>query len=110
LDKLQQLSEILKEPRSQYETELSYEEATGELGRLRIWAGNIGALQDSHLPTSLEYRLREAPKLVTRILNILEDVSDSLEDGKVLRSSDTWMHSDVYSYCYRDRGKTEPYR
>ena len=63
-------------------SELSSDGCTAQLGRFRIWALNIGALQDAHLPTSLEYRLREAPKLVDRIVELLEDIEESIEDGK----------------------------
>lgn len=62
-------------------SELSCDECTAQLGRFRIWAFNIGALQEAHLPTSLEYRLREAPKLVDRIVELLEDIEESIEDG-----------------------------
>lgn len=62
-------------------SELSSDGCTAQLGRFRIWAFNIGALQEAHLPTSLEYRLREAPKLVDRTLELLEDMEESIEDG-----------------------------
>lgn len=78
---LKRLSELLEDSSTSFDLDLSAEEAVGELGRLRIWAGNIGAQQDGHLPTSLHYRLRDAPKLITRILDILEDVEESIEDG-----------------------------
>src|ERR1700712_3512345 len=63
-------------------SDLSPDDCAAQLGRFRIWALNIGALQDAHLPTSLEYRLREAHKLVDRIVEVLEDIEESIEDGR----------------------------
>lgn len=60
---------------------LSSDGCAAQLGRFRIWAFNIGALQEAHLPSSLEFRLREAPKLVDRIVELLEDLEESIEDG-----------------------------
>jgi len=68
--------------KSSITSQLSPDDCAAQLGRFRIWALNIGALQDAHLPTSLEYRLREAPKLVDRIVELLEDIEESIEDGK----------------------------
>ncbi|KAG8528975.1 uncharacterized protein KY384_006664 [Bacidia gigantensis] len=51
-----------------------------ELGRLRVWAGNIGAFQPATKPSSLEYRLREASHVKRQIIRLLEDLCHSLED------------------------------
>lgn len=51
------------------------------LGRFKIWAGNIGALQRFELKSSLDWRIREAPKISTQIVNILEELIESLDDG-----------------------------
>jgi|SRR5947207_606805 len=47
-----------------------------ELGRFRVWAGNIGAVQRGH--GSLEYRLREAPLVLESVLKLLDELSNSL--------------------------------
>ncbi|KAJ4344276.1 hypothetical protein N0V95_006190 [Ascochyta clinopodiicola] len=73
---------------------------TDELGRFRIWSGNIGAHKKGN--SSLDYRLREASHIQERVINLLknmlvivenateiiegnktpwEDVSDSSSDG-----------------------------
>lgn len=51
------------------------------LGRFKIWAGNIGAFQRFETKSSLDYRIREAPKIATQIVNILDELAESLEDG-----------------------------
>jgi hypothetical protein len=51
------------------------------VGRFKIWAGNIGAFQPFDLKSSLDFRLRDTPKISTQILEILDDLAESLEDG-----------------------------
>jgi hypothetical protein len=52
-----------------------------ELDRFRIWAGNIGALQHVKVRSSLDYRLRDAPKLGDQISRLLVDLNTALADG-----------------------------
>ncbi|KAL3450074.1 hypothetical protein BJX65DRAFT_305536 [Aspergillus insuetus] len=66
---------------ARYEAEVSRQRWLDELGRLRIWSGNIGAHQQGQ--SSLDHRLRDAShlksetiKLLNRILRLLEDVRD----------------------------------
>jgi len=54
------------------------------LGRFKIWARNLGAFQSADFKSSLDYRLRETPKLVTQIVNILDELAESLNDGVYL--------------------------
>ncbi|KAL2787007.1 hypothetical protein BJX66DRAFT_311791 [Aspergillus keveii] len=66
---------------ARYEAEVSRQRWLDELGRLRIWSGNIGAHQQGQ--SSLDHRLRDAShlksetiKLLNRMLGLLEDVRD----------------------------------
>lgn len=52
-----------------------------QLGRLKIWAGNIGAFQELPLQSSLDYRLREAPKIVDQVIELLNDLNETLQEG-----------------------------
>ncbi|KAJ5589278.1 hypothetical protein N7537_011956 [Penicillium hordei] len=70
---------------TRYNNEVSEHRWLDELGRLRIWAGNIGA----HLTgqSSLDYRLRDAShlknetvKLLQRLLRLLRDLADVMKD------------------------------
>ncbi|KAI7973132.1 hypothetical protein EIK77_004409 [Talaromyces pinophilus] len=71
-----------------YETEVSHRRWLDELGRLRVWSGNIGAHQTGQ--SSLDYRLRDAShlreettRLLSRLLQIFQDLSEVLnEDDK----------------------------
>ena len=49
-----------------------------ELGRLRIWAANIGAHQTGQL--SLDFRLRDASHISNQITKLLQDLNRSLDD------------------------------
>lgn len=76
-----QLSLLLQDPDHQQHAAISYSAACDELGRFRIWAGNIGALQDDPKRTSLGFRLREAPRVANQVVELLQDLSESLEES-----------------------------
>lgn len=46
------------------------------------WSSNLGALQHSESPLSLEHRLRDAPLVKESILNTLKDLHVSIQAGK----------------------------
>lgn len=50
--------------------------------RFNAWGTNIAAFRDGSSRISLDYRMREAPEIKRRALQILEDVQDYLKDGE----------------------------
>ncbi|EEA19561.1 hypothetical protein TMatcc_009696 [Talaromyces marneffei ATCC 18224] len=69
-----------------YETEVSHRRWLDELGRLRVWSGNIGAHQTGQ--SSLDYRLRDAShlreettRLLSRLLHIFQDVAEVINEN-----------------------------
>ncbi len=50
-----------------------------EMGRFRVWCGNLGALQKGH--SSLEYRLRDSPLLSSNTLKFLEELGENLNEA-----------------------------
>lgn len=88
-------------------SELSSDGCTAQLGRFRIWAFNIGALQEAHLPTSLEYRLREAPKLVDRIVELLEDMEESIDDSMTWYRAQNLCRSNKYAVSQIASGRRQ---
>lgn len=76
-----ELKLLLQDSDPQKHVGISYSAACDELGRFRIWAGNIGALQDNREQTSLDFRLREAPRIAHQAVELLQDLMESLEDG-----------------------------
>ncbi|KXG52017.1 uncharacterized protein PGRI_083010 [Penicillium griseofulvum] len=90
-----------------YENEVSQRRWSDELGRLRIWAGNIGAHQTGQ--SSLDYRLRDAShlksetvKILQRMLRVLrsltevmnEEDEDQIDIDEEFHESDTEMEDD----------------
>ncbi|KAJ5776374.1 uncharacterized protein N7511_001385 [Penicillium nucicola] len=60
--------------------EVPLQEWTDELGRLRVWAANIGGHQTSQ--SSLDYRLRDASHIKSQIVRLLEQFQELLADLK----------------------------
>jgi secreted Zn-dependent insulinase-like peptidase len=56
-----------------------------ERGRLRVWASNLGALQQETSRKSLDYRLRDAPLMRTTVALGLEDLHSSTDRGALCR-------------------------
>jgi hypothetical protein len=50
-----------------------------EIGRFRVWSGNLGALQKGH--SSLDYRLRDSPLLFGNALKLLEELADNINEA-----------------------------
>lgn len=61
-------------------TEVPLQEWRDELGRLRVWAANIGAHQTRQ--SSLDYRLRDASHIKSQIVRLLEQFQELLTDLK----------------------------
>lgn len=50
-----------------------------ELGRFRVWLGNVGAHRSGRI--SLDYRLREAANMRDSVLELLKDLGDNIREG-----------------------------
>lgn len=48
-------------------------------GRLKIWAANISAFNETPLLSSLDHRLREAPRVADQIRGFLGDLVEALQ-------------------------------
>lgn len=57
-----------------------HEALQDELGRFRVWCGNIGALQKGH--SSLDYRLRDSPLLSSNAIKLLQELEENLTSGE----------------------------
>jgi hypothetical protein len=53
-----------------------------ELGRFKVWVGNIAAHMPPHSRRSLEYRLRDSSRLRETVLLLLHDLKIALYDSK----------------------------
>jgi O-acetyl-ADP-ribose deacetylase (regulator of RNase III) len=50
-----------------------------EVGRFRVWAGNLGALQKGH--SSADYRLRDSPLLASNAQKLLKELDNNLTES-----------------------------
>ncbi|KAL4929581.1 uncharacterized protein BDV17DRAFT_58225 [Aspergillus undulatus] len=76
---LKQFNHLIgSESLSRFDEEISVRRWQDELGRLRVWAANIGAHQTGQ--SSLDYRLRDASNLQAETINILKSMQETLQD------------------------------
>ena len=54
-------------------------EVESQLGRLRVWAGNLGVHQTGK--SSLDHRLRYAEHIRQKAISLLDDLNDALCNG-----------------------------
>lgn len=78
---------------SDHSEEVPLQEWKDELGRLRVWAVNIGAHQTRQ--SSLEYRLRDASHIKSQVVRLLERTQTLLTDlNEILEESDEEAQDD----------------
>ena len=78
LKSFNQLQEQVEQADYSHQGEVSSTSWGDELGRLRIWAANIGAHQKGQ--SSLDFRLRDASHISKQIIKLLQDLEQSLHD------------------------------
>lgn len=75
----QTLSSALNDSDGKWAHLVDYEGLQDEIGRFRVWSGNLGALQKGH--SSLDYRLRDSPLLSSNALKFLKDLEDNIDEA-----------------------------
>jgi hypothetical protein len=75
------LCQILSKPYHEFQDQIQLEDVKDELGRFRIWSGNIGAHRKGC--SSLDYRLRDASHISRRVIGLLQDLNQTLQDGEL---------------------------
>ncbi|KAK5736326.1 hypothetical protein LTR17_007490 [Elasticomyces elasticus] len=65
-----------------------------ESERFMLWAGNIGALQPSVDTRSLAYRVRSAPEVHRRTMDLLQELKGLLGEAAKLHTVDSDPHSE----------------
>ncbi|MCJ1451659.1 hypothetical protein MMC28_001999 [Mycoblastus sanguinarius] len=78
LKSFNQIREQVEQPEYSYEGKVPSVSWTDELGRLRVWAANIGAHQTGQ--SSLEFRLRDASHISQQITKLLGDLHQIIDD------------------------------
>jgi hypothetical protein len=79
LESFNALIHSLETHRKGHGEELSLLAVEDQIGRFRLWAGNIGALQEGR--GSLDYRLRDAKFVVENVQRLLDSLQASLIGG-----------------------------
>ncbi|KAF4458840.1 CAMK kinase [Fusarium albosuccineum] len=79
LRSFQDLVSRLKTGRPEFRDLMPSSTIESELGKLRVWCGNLGALQTGY--ASLDYRLRESEVMQTNIVKLLQQLSSSLKES-----------------------------
>lgn len=79
------LCSLLQEcPAKETEFAITLSDIYNELARFNIWAVNIGAFQPAESAVSLAQRLKNAPRIASQIIELLNDMEDTLQDGESL--------------------------
>jgi len=61
--------------------ELALQLVQDQIGRFSVWAGNVGAHNPASSRMSLDYKLKEAPHIHNTVVELLEELSTSLESA-----------------------------
>jgi len=72
---------LFTDPAWRSSTDVSPAAIQDEFGRFRIWGRNIGAFQPKTFRSSLEHRLRDSSRTRQQVLNILQDLHESLDES-----------------------------
>lgn len=83
--------------------EVPLQEWTDELGRLRVWAANIGAHQTRQ--SSLDYRLRDASHIKSQVVRLLEQFQELLTDLRDILEESSDDEAQVHQF--EDLGDSE---
>ena len=75
-----ELLNLVNAPRYKYKDEVLAASWIDELGRLRIWAGNVGAHQTGS--SSLEFRLRDSSHIRDEVTHLLTDLGRLLAEAQ----------------------------
>lgn len=71
----------LQDPKNvEYRDQLPIKELKDEDERFRLWAANLGVFASGH--ASLEYRLRDAPKIESWVQETLDELVDELNQSE----------------------------
>lgn len=75
------LCDLLRVSESEFSSQISLLALQNEIGRFRVWAGNVGAHRGGR--TSLDHRLREASQVHEQVTKLLSDLGGALQEGEV---------------------------
>lgn len=59
--------------------------------KFKAWGTSIAAFRQGHVPTSLDFRLRDALEIRSRLLQVLEYLGEYLNDGQSHLETRYWV-------------------
>jgi hypothetical protein len=65
------------------QSDISQLKLQNERSRFKVWSGNIGAHRKGR--SSLDHRLRDASNIRDQVVELLSDLKESLQDGKLTK-------------------------
>lgn len=71
---------LLVQSPTEFSSQLTQLTVQDEIGRFRVWAGNVGAHRTGRL--SLDHKLREASKIHGKVAELLLEMNSELQEGK----------------------------
>ncbi|WKT46770.1 hypothetical protein QSH57_011644 [Fusarium oxysporum f. sp. vasinfectum] len=88
------------------QSEISLLKLQNELGRFKVWSGNIGAHRKGR--SSLDHRLRDASNIQDQVVELLEDLRESLQDAEgILTGQSTPWDQDLSPAEFSDDDSEE---
>ena len=93
-----QLCALLENKERQAEFDISYLQVCDGYAQFKVWAGNIGAFQNVQSTSSLDYRLRDVPKISNQTVAFLEDLEETLEESMHSSSPLSLREHDIDGY------------
>ncbi len=79
LESFRDLTLALNGENRDFRDQIRLEDVEDEFGRFRIWSGNIGAHRVGR--SSLDYRLRDASHIRQRVISLLVDLKETLQES-----------------------------
>lgn len=74
------LCDFLEDSDNEFSGQISILGIQDELGRFRVWAGNVGAHRSGRV--SLDHKLRESSQIHAKVSELLTDLDESLAESK----------------------------
>jgi len=71
----------LQNPTREFSDQIAEPAVRDEHGRFEVWAGNVGARHAPKSRVSLDHRLRESSFYRERVMRLLKDLEDTLQNG-----------------------------
>ncbi|KAK8021595.1 hypothetical protein PG990_006733 [Apiospora arundinis] len=91
------LARLLENGPEQHRNKISVKQVENEAARLKVWAGNLGALRTGH--AALDHRLRDSTAMRDAIIKTLDKIEDVLRTSCMIVKGDRVPLEDAVDDC-----------